>query len=110
MIGAFFLDQGYDACSAAVLPWFEEKIQHAASEISLKDPKSRLQEALQARHACLPTYEVIEVTGKSHDQYFRVRCSVENFDFSTEGEGTSRRRAEQIAAERYLEKLIQHGS
>jgi ribonuclease-3 len=70
-----------------------------------KDPKTRLQELLQADKRPLPSYELLQVSGSDHAQKFRVRCLLADGDEATEGEGTSRRRAEQQAAERMLDLL-----
>jgi ribonuclease-3 len=70
-----------------------------------KDAKTRLQEWLQGRGMPLPRYQVIEIGGESHAQTFRVSCMVEAMEASAEGEGHSRRRAEQAAAARLLLQL-----
>ena len=65
---------------------------------SQDNPKGELQELLQARHLSLPRYAVIATAGDAHEQSFRVECCVEELDVRTEGAGTSRRAAEQLAA------------
>jgi ribonuclease-3 len=70
---------------------------------ALKDPKTRLQEWLQSRGHALPAYVVEHVEGEPHAQHFTVRCEVAALDVSTHGEGSSRRKAEQEAAQRVLE-------
>ena len=70
-----------------------------------KDPKTRLQEYLQARSLGLPAYSVEGISGEPHEQQFQVRCTVGALGASAEGRGTSRRRAEQQAAERLLDGL-----
>lgn len=70
-----------------------------------KDAKTRLQEWLQGRGLPLPHYQVLEIGGESHAQIFRVSCAVEAVQASAEGEGHSRRRAEQAAAQRLLLQL-----
>ena len=69
---------------------------------SLRDPKTRLQEWLQARGRVLPDYRLDSVTGKAHVQHFEVTCSLGDSAKSARGEGTSRRRAEQAAARSVL--------
>ena len=64
----------------------------------LKDPKTRLQEMLQARRLELPVYAVVEVTGKAHHQRFSVECRVEAMQKCARGEGSSRRGAEQATS------------
>jgi ribonuclease-3 len=77
------------------------------SEVTtLKDAKTRLQEYLQAQRKPLPVYEVVEVSGEAHEQFFRVSCSVDGLDVEPgQGSGGSRRLAEQAAAESLLERL-----
>jgi ribonuclease-3 len=70
-----------------------------------KDAKTRLQEWLQARALPLPRYQVLEVAGESHAQSFRVQCTLDGINKSAEGEGPTRRRAEQVAAQRLLAQL-----
>jgi ribonuclease-3 len=72
---------------------------------ALKDPKTRLQEWLQSRALSLPLYSVESVSGEPHDQHFVVRCEIAAREISTVGEGSSRRRAEQEAAQRALVKI-----
>ena len=71
----------------------------------LKDAKTRLQEELQRRGLPLPAYVVASVTGEPHEQQFAVTCEVAALGLQTRGEGSSRRRAEQEAAQRLLEAL-----
>jgi ribonuclease-3 len=72
---------------------------------ALKDPKTRLQEWLQARGMPLPRYSIDAVEGDLHAQLFRVTCEVGQLSARAQGEGVSRRRAEQVAAERVLEQI-----
>ena len=73
----------------------------------LKDPKTRLQEWLQSRGLPLPAYLVEDVSGEPHDQHFSVRCEVTALELAAPGEGSSRRRAEQDAAQRVLAKIAE---
>ena len=57
------------------------------------------------RHIALPEYRVTDVSGKSHDQHFTVECRIDALDCATTGTGRSRRKAEQIAAERAIEYI-----
>lgn len=106
VVAAIYLDAGYEACRAAVLPWFEPVLAELpeASRIE-KDAKTRLQEWLQARHQPLPVYLLVDAVGNEHDKLFRVRCEIESPPLSAEGEAGSRRAAEQIAAEGVLAEL-----
>lgn len=105
LIGAVFLDSGIAACRDLVDTLFESRIQQAQIRRAAKDPKTLLQERLQADGIPLPTYEVIEVTGAAHDQLFTVSCRIENLQNPTVGSGPSRRKAEQAAARTALESL-----
>jgi ribonuclease III len=105
MLGAIFLDSGFDAAAAAVRRILGPRMLQLPPAETLKDPKTRLQEALQARGLALPVYSLISVTGEPHSQSFDVRCEVEAFGLSSAGEGASRRRAEQSAAAKLLALL-----
>ncbi|MGE5625780.1 MAG: ribonuclease III [Bacillota bacterium] len=105
LVGAVFLDAGFDAARDAILHLLEPQLASAPPAESLKDAKTRLQEVLQARDLPLPVYEVVSVRGEPHRQIFRVSCSVEPLQVKTEGEAASRRSAEQEAAKRALEKI-----
>ena len=105
LLGAVFLDAGYDAARKTVLAAFGPLIERLDPERPAKDAKTRLQEVLQAKHRRLPHYEVVAVTGEAHRQAFVVECSVAELDLRAKGSGTSRQRAEQQAAKAMLEKL-----
>jgi ribonuclease-3 len=105
MLGAIFLDSGFDAAAAAVQRIMASRLAQLPPAETLKDPKTRLQEALQARGLALPVYTLIAATGEPHSQSFDVRCEVAAFDLTTAGEGASRRRAEQSAAAKLLALL-----
>ncbi len=104
VLGAIYLDGGYMACRECILGLFAGKLGSLADATILKDPKTRLQEFLQAQHKDLPVYSVLQVSGQSHAQTFRIECSVEGAEPCT-GEGGSRRQAEQAAAEGMLAQL-----
>ena len=105
IIGAVFLVSGFDAARKFILDLYAERLADLPDVEELKDPKTRLQEYLQARELELPGYEVVDVTGKAHNQRFTARCEVRALGLSAEGEGTSRRKAEQDAAARILQKI-----
>ncbi|MCP4934210.1 MAG: ribonuclease III, partial [bacterium] len=73
-----------------------------------KDPKTRLQEYLQAQRHNLPIYSVIEVTGEQHDQDFTIKCVIDDLDIQAVASGSSRRKAEQKAADKLLQELLQN--
>lgn len=106
VIAAIYLDAGFEGCRQVVLPWFEASIAALpATGKPDKDPKTRLQEWLQARHRPLPAYELISETGDDHAKHFQVRCTLVDPTLVSEGEGTSRRLAEQQAAAAALAQL-----
>jgi len=94
IIGAVYLDGGFPACEQLVHHLFEGRLQEA----SPRDPKTELQELMQARGLPLPVYRVLEISGEEHSQVFRVACTVSELDSATEGSGRSRRVAERNAA------------
>ncbi len=103
VFGAIYLDRGLEAARAAAERLFGDALAALPQAAALKDPKTRLQEWLQGRGYALPAYTVLEVSGEPHEQHFRVRCEVADVGLSAEAEGSSRRRAEQEAAQRILE-------
>lgn len=102
MVGAIYLDQGIEVARRVAGRLFEAAIDTLPSASELKDPKTRLQEWLQGRGHPLPDYTVLEVSGEPHDQRFSVRCDVPGLAISAVADGSSRRRAEQEAAQRIL--------
>ena len=105
VVAAIYLDVGLEACRAVVLPWFEESLAAVPVGKPEKDPKTRLQEWLQARQKGLPVYELVSETGDDHAKHFQVQCRVADPAVATEGEGTSRRLAEQQAAAAAIAQL-----
>lgn len=102
VLGAIYLDGGYAAGRHVVLQLFNDRLESLPESAALRDPKSELQEWLQARGAERPEYRVETVTGMAHEQKFHVVCNVAAFQLSADGYGTSRRRAEQDAAREAL--------
>jgi ribonuclease-3 len=105
ILGAIFLDAGFDAAAAAVVRIIGPKMSDLPTADALKDPKTRLQEVLQARGLALPTYTLTAVGGDPHAQAFTVTCEVPVLGVAAVGEGASRRRAEQLAAAKIIELL-----
>jgi len=99
LLGAVFLDGGFDTVSNVIVSMFDPVVSKLDPAAVSKDPKTRLQEFLQGRRMSLPLYSVVDVIGQAHDQHFRVECSIEELAIRTMGEGSSRRAAEQDAAE-----------
>jgi ribonuclease III len=105
ILGAIFLDSGFDAAAAAIARIMGPKMSDLPAADALKDPKTRLQEVLQARGLALPTYTLTAVGGDPHAQSFTVTCDVPVFGVAAVGEGASRRRAEQLAAAKVIALL-----
>ena len=105
VIGATFVDGGFDAAHRLVRKLFGELI--AANEIDnwSKDAKTELQEWLQARRLAVPSYRIVATRGQAHAQTFDVECAVPALALVEHGEGRSRRAAEQQAARRMLDLL-----
>lgn len=109
LIGAVYLDQGFGCAKRTILNVFAEALADVASRDARKDPKTRLQEWLQARRRGLPEYEVTAITGEQHEQRFQVRCRLPDDERICVGDGSSRRRAEQQSAETMLSLLTEQG-
>lgn len=105
IIGAIYLDSGFETCRKQVLEWFDRRLERLDIQDTQKDPKTRLQEYLQSRQFPLPQYEVISVDGEAHAQTFHVSCALPSLDRKTSGVGSSRRIAEQQAAREALKQL-----
>ncbi len=104
IFGAAFIDGGYDAARQAVLHVFNSRLETLDPENSGKDAKTMLQELLQGRHLPLPCYTVTTVHGEAHAQRFEVECFIASLSIRCSGIGTSRRRAEQEAAQQAYEQ------
>lgn len=107
LLAAIYLDSGYHSAKDIVLNLYRKRIEELTPEAQGKDPKTRLQEYLQARKKSLPSYTVVEVSGEQHDQYFAVECRVDDLNLLSQGLGGSRRKAEQMAASNLLELLFE---
>jgi ribonuclease III len=104
VVAAIYLDSGFEACRAAVLPWFADAIEALPPPHKLgKDAKTRLQEWLQGRQLPLPTYTLVAETGEDHAKVFHAECALSEPYVRREGEAPSRRAAEQLAAEAVLQ-------
>ncbi len=102
LIGAIYLESGFEVCRERVLAWFAPRLAALNPEVSHKDPKTRLQEFLQGRKQPLPDYQLVETAGADHQQTFIVSCSISLLKSSVSASGSSRRKAEQAAAEKVL--------
>lgn len=105
IFAAIYLDGGYERAREVILTLFSKRLQGLNLDDHQKDPKTRLQELLQARKLDLPSYEVTEISGDPHEQVFSVVCTVVELDQQMKGTGASRRKAEQDAAARMLNTL-----
>ena len=108
VMGAVYLDAGFEAARSVALGLFSAPLGRIDVKQVGKDPKTRLQEWLQSRARPLPEYQILGVEGSQHAQRFKVSCSTSDDGRSSQGEGTSRRRAEQAAAQALLD-LIESG-
>lgn len=106
VIGAVYLDSGFKSCRKVVKTIFSELLDNLLLNDIEKDPKTRLQELLQAKKYSLPVYKVLSEEGAAHKKKFHVECKVEELDVTIQAEGRSKRAAEQSAANKVL-KLIQ---
>lgn len=98
LYGAVFLDGGFDAARDVIDRTFADVLRDADPAALGKDPKTRLQEWLQARHMSVPEYSIVELSGEAHAQLFTAECSIPALGVATQGSGSSRRTAEQAAA------------
>lgn len=102
VVGAIYLDSDMKTCEERILSWYASRLDNFNELPSLKDPKTRLQEYLQARKFPLPAYNILVIEGVAHNQTFRVECCIEGLQEKAIGTGSSRRRAEQEAAQKVL--------
>jgi ribonuclease-3 len=105
LIGAVYLDGGFEPARALVQRLFGDVIQGSEAESWTKDAKTELQEWLQARRLAVPAYRIVATRGQAHAQTFEVECAVAALGLAEQGEGRSRRAAEQEAARRLLDTL-----
>jgi ribonuclease III len=106
VIGAVYLDAGFEKASALVHRLFDKVEINPDMPAAAKDPKTELQEWLQGRKMKLPAYTVMSIMGAAHRQTFEVQCMIEQLEREARGFGSSRRTAEQEAAQAML-KLLQ---
>jgi ribonuclease-3 len=98
VFGAVFVDAGFDSARRVIDTVYAGVLRDADPASLGKDPKTRLQEWLQARRIPVPEYAVVGTSGEAHAQTFVVECRIASFSIATRGEGASRRVAEQAAA------------
>lgn len=105
VIGAVYLDSGFDTARAVVAGLFRARLDELPSADALKDAKTRLQEYLQGRSASPPDYDVVGTAGADHARRFTVRCRIPGIGLERMATATSRRKAEQGAAQACLDAL-----
>lgn len=105
LLGAIYLDGGFATAQQTVARLYDKVIAEIDPVDPYKDPKTRLQEYLQARRLALPVYSVVATHGAAHAQQFEVECRVAELELRTTGLGPNRRAAEQQAAERAYNEL-----
>ena len=106
VLAAIYLDsQDMAVCRRCLLHWYGDRLHNMQPAMLQKDAKTRLQEWLQAKHRALPVYEVLATHGQAHEQEFEVQCCVQEPFCCSRGRGSSRRIAEQQAAELLYQQL-----
>ena len=105
LIGAAYLDGGFDRAFELVRRLFGDVIAASEAHTWSKDAKTELQEWLQARHIAVPSYRIVGTTGQAHAQTFEVECAIPALSLADTGRGRSRRTAEQEAARLLLDAL-----
>ncbi len=102
IIGALYLDAGFEVASRFIHKKFKEQFDGISSQSTYKDAKSKLQEAMQKQSYELPSYKIVDTRGEQHDQEFKVECCLVELKLSSQATARSRRAAEQAAAEQVL--------
>lgn len=103
VFAAVYLDSDLAACRRLILKLYRQRLEALPPVAELKDPKTRLQERLQASQRPLPVYQVLAISGAPHERRFTIECRLD--DLRVVAEGSSRRKAEQEAARKALEQL-----
>lgn len=107
IIGAVYSDAGFAPTETVVLKLYAEKLENIDPKIIDKDAKSQLQEYLQGKKIDLPDYNVLAIEGEAHAQTFKIECAINKLNIASIGEGTSRRIAEQQAAQFAMNKIAE---
>lgn len=105
VFGAVVIDAGFAAAEGVINGVFGDLLRDADPRTLGKDPKTRLQEWLQSQRLPVPEYAIVATTGEAHAQQFAVECRIPSMSIVTSGSGSSRRIAEQDAAERALAEV-----
>jgi len=107
IIGAIYLDGGIKPTHEFVLRFFETQLNEIDPKLIQKDPKTLLQELLQSKKSDLPIYTVVSIEGEAHSQTFTIECQIKKSNIKTQGVGNSRRIAEQEAASRAYQLMLE---
>jgi ribonuclease-3 len=106
IIGAILKDQDFLAAEQWILRLYADRLDATSADHIVKDPKTKLQECLQAKRLDVPHYQLSSSDGLSHQQVFHVECRIDSCDAVSQGRGSSRKRAEQQAAQKMLDQLF----
>jgi len=107
IIGAIYLDGGIKPTHEFVLRFFETQLNEIDPKLIQKDPKTLLQELLQSKKSDLPIYTIVSIEGEAHSQTFTIECQIKKSNIKTQGVGNSRRIAEQEAASRAYQLMLE---
>ena len=107
IIGAIYLDGGIEPAHEFVLRFFETQLNEIDPKLIQKDPKTLLQELLQSKKSDLPIYTVVSIEGEAHSQTFTIECHIKKSNIKTQGVGNSRRIAEQEAASKAYQLMLE---
>ncbi|VAW87188.1 Ribonuclease III [hydrothermal vent metagenome] len=105
ILGAVYIDSEIESTTNLIVNLFRPRLDTLTPETAQKDPKTTLQEYLQARKLSLPAYTMVTVEGAEHEQKFKVNCSIDELEIAADGVGINRRNAEQHAADEVLKKI-----
>jgi ribonuclease-3 len=106
IIGAVYLYKGVDKAKSFIFNLFASRLDGLPSTQELKDPKSQLQELLQAKNIPLARYALINTQGASHAQSFKSLCMIKKLNIITSAWGSSKRKAEQASARKALDIIL----
>ena len=107
IIGAIYLDGGIEPTHQFVLRFFENQLNEIDPKLIQKDPKTLLQELLQSKKSDIPIYTVVSIEGEAHSQTFTIECIIKKSNIKTQGIGNSRRIAEQEAASKAYQLMLE---
>ncbi|MGB2044363.1 MAG: ribonuclease III [Porticoccaceae bacterium] len=105
LIGAVYLDAGFDVARRCILLWFAELLDAALDTQPAKDAKTSLQEWLQQRGKPVPDYQLTHTGGEAHSRLFTVSCEIDALNQNYSATASSRRKAEQLVAQQILKDL-----